>query len=1224
MSSSFELVGDLLARDLEQNIEEIIKVDQVDEQVVYTELTEYIATEGIKDQFQELLTAIAEAPSDPSEGIGIWISGFFGSGKSSFAKNLGYILQNPELQGEQASSLLKRKLERQRLQELVDFINQRIPTKVIMFDVMKEGDVKYASGKIAEVMYTVLLRELGYAEDYDIADLEIELEREGKLEEFVDRCQQQFEKEWRIIRKGAQKVSRASAILHAIEPETYPAADSWAKSLREKRADITVSRFVERAFDLCSRRCPGKALVFIIDEAGGYVARSADKIEDLRAVVEEFGRVGRNLVKKGQITAPAWLAITSQEKLDEVVAAIDDKRVDLPRLQDRFKYQINMAPADIREVATKRILAKKDAAAEALLAGLFQESEGSLNVACKLERSTRNHEIDQDDFVQFYPYLPHYIDISIDIVSGIRLQPGAARHVGGSNRTIIKQAYEMLTGDRTALAKETIGALVTLDKVYALVEGNLSTEKRSDITEITRRFQDDPADQGMAARVAKTVCLLEFVRDLPRTPANIAAFLVDRVGNPAPKSQVEQAIQKLYDAQFIRNTEEGWKLQTAQEKNWETERRSIAAKQRDKNAIIRDTMADIFSAPALKTYKPSSLRTFKTEIQVEGNRVGDEGQIPISVAIAADAQEYQTKLSDVRNESRQKPLHENDVYWVLCLNPEIDDLIANVHASKQMVAKYSQMQAQGKITPQEAICLKDEEREVGRFQARLKEKLSEALQAGSGMFRGVEKSGADLGNNLGEIFKGLLDTVVPDLYPKLEMGARPLKGTEAEEVLKAANLNALPEVFYDGPQGLGLVVKEGAKYVPNAQADIAREVLSFLQAKHAYGEKITGKDIDQHFQGIGYGWERDMLRLVLAVLLRAGAIEVTYQGRRFRNHMDAQCRVPFVNNTAFKSASFAPYESVDLKTLIAAVQALEELTGEEVDVEEGAIALALKKLAEEELKLLIPVEATARANHLPITSFLEDYHQTLTGIQSAASDDCVRTLAGEGESLESSRNRLHQIQTALTDGGLATIRQARQTATMVWPALMGRPEGEEVKDAAEELQAYLTGPDIDQQLSHLRSLTESINTAFEAAYTQLHDSRHDGYAKAVDVIRNRPEWGSLPEGMGDSLLTPLTSRACLESADLTNTGILCQACNATLSQMESDLAALQGLKVQVLARLQELTTSADQKQTRVERVRVSEFFGGVLDNDESINSAVERFREHLLKLIDEGAKIIVE
>jgi hypothetical protein len=58
--------------------------------------------------------------------------------------------------------------------------------------------------------------------------------------------------------------------------------------------------------------------------------------------------------------------------------------------------------------------------------------------------------------------------------------------------------------------------------------------------------------------------------------------------------------------------------------------------------------------------------------------------------------------------------------------------------------------------------------------------------------------------------------LVPDLYPKLEMGSRPLKGTEAEEVLKAVDLKALPQVFYGGEQGLNLVVKDGAKFVPNS------------------------------------------------------------------------------------------------------------------------------------------------------------------------------------------------------------------------------------------------------------------------------------------------------------------------------------------------------------------------------------------------------------------------
>lgn len=93
-------IGDLLTRDLSRKIEEIIQVDQADEQSVHDEITEYIGTDSIKTQYGEVFNAIAEAQSEPQEGVGVWISGFFGSGKSSFAKNLGYALQNRPVLGE--------------------------------------------------------------------------------------------------------------------------------------------------------------------------------------------------------------------------------------------------------------------------------------------------------------------------------------------------------------------------------------------------------------------------------------------------------------------------------------------------------------------------------------------------------------------------------------------------------------------------------------------------------------------------------------------------------------------------------------------------------------------------------------------------------------------------------------------------------------------------------------------------------------------------------------------------------------------------------------------------------------------------------------------------------------------------------------------------------------------------------------------------------------------
>ncbi len=157
-------IGELLSRDLGRRIEEVIKVDQGDEQSVYSEITEYVATDKIKDQYHTLLKAIAEAPAEPHEGIGVWVSGFFGSGKSSFAKNLGYVLANRRVLDHTASDLFKDQVRDHRLGDLIDLINVKIPTETILFDVSVDKAVKKNTERVAEIMYTVLLRELGYAQ----------------------------------------------------------------------------------------------------------------------------------------------------------------------------------------------------------------------------------------------------------------------------------------------------------------------------------------------------------------------------------------------------------------------------------------------------------------------------------------------------------------------------------------------------------------------------------------------------------------------------------------------------------------------------------------------------------------------------------------------------------------------------------------------------------------------------------------------------------------------------------------------------------------------------------------------------------------------------------------------------------------------------------------------------------------------------------------------------
>jgi hypothetical protein len=1218
-------IGDLLQRDLSRKIEEIIQVDQADEQSVYDEITEYVATDSIREQYHQLFKAIADAPSDPGEKIGVWVSGFFGSGKSSFAKYLGYALQNKTFLGRHFADLFKQQIEDQRISNFVDLINARTPTDVILFEVAKERDTRKVTERIAELMYTVLLRELDYAEDFDIAELEIELEAEGKLDQFVQTCKELHGIEWSIVRKGAQKLSRASAVLHQLDSKTYTSADSWAHSQRNRDAAITVSKVVERTFELWGRRRPGKALVFIIDEVGQHVARSGDKIEDLRGTIEEFGKVGKNLLRQRKIGAPCWVVVTSQEKLDEVVAAIDSKRVELAKLQDRFR-PVDLAPSDIREVATKRVLAKKSQA-EPLLRQLFSANSGSLNAALRLERTARRADINEADFVQFYPYPPHYIDLCIGIMSGIRLQPGAPRHYGGSNRTIIKQAYEMLVSDRTAFARKPVGALVTLDKVFELVEGNLSNERRTDIHDISERFKNDADDKGWALRVAKVICLLEFVRDLPRTEANLAAFLVDEVGKPAPIQEVQAAVKRLDDAQFIRNTEEGWKLQTAQEKSWDTERRGhLDPKPREQNEIRKQVLEQIFDEAQFKTYRYQTYRTFRVGVRLDGTHLGDEGDLPLSLCIADDADDLNKRLNEVRDESRQQS-RENDVYWLFCLTPEIDEIIGQLHASRKMVEKYEQLRAQNKITTDEATCLQDEKTSALAHQSRLRDKLTEAMEKGCGMFRGVQQDAASLGKSLSESLKKLFAYVVPYLYPKLEMGARPLKGDEAEQILKVTDLKALPTVFGAGDNGLALIIKDGAKNVIDTSAPIAKEILDYLKSEHSYGNKDTrmGKALERRFGGIGYGWELDMVQLVLATLFRANEVEVTYQGNRYASYQDPASRVPFTKVTAFRSSLFSPRQSVGLKTLTQAVQQLEDLTGEEVDVEEGAIATAFKKVVAEELEKLYPLSALAEAHHLPIVSLLAEYKETLTGIQSSTSDDCVRILTETGAIFGDTREKVRRFRELLTQTALGTLRQARTATEQVWQRLSAHSPSSGVIECVNDLRKLLASDQFIESFDAIATKTKTVLDAYKHAYLALFDRRAETYEKAVEEIRNRPEWGQLAQTNSDlanSLLAPLIARVGTD-ADRTAVDSGAGLGNASLTEMESDLAAAEGLRSSALVKLQELSMGGQTKAS-VRRIRVTEIFNRPIQTKEDLDTAIEQLRNSIQKFIDEGAAIILE
>ncbi|HHH30353.1 MAG TPA: BREX system P-loop protein BrxC, partial [Polyangiaceae bacterium] len=457
-------VKDLFASDIHRRIEEVIKVDQADEQILKDELAEYVVTDSLRAHFIDILEQYRETPNKPHEGVGVWVSGFFGSGKSSFAKYLGLALENRPILGQGAAELFAGRTGDSRVQVLLQNITEHIPTDAVIFDVSTDRGIRTGNQTITEIMYRLFLQSLGYARDLDLSELEITLEGEGRLDAFKQTYADVFGKDWDKEKgKIAIAVQQASRVMHELDPATYPTADSWRQSAL-RRADITPGRLAERCKQLMERRRPGKSLVFVVDEVGQFVARDVQKMLDLQAVVQSLGRVGRGKM---------WLVVTSQEKLTELVGGLDDKRVELGRLMDRFPLQVHLEPADISEVTSKRVLSK-NAEAQKDLRELFTEHRGRLTDNTRLTADIRLPELDTESFVDLYPLLPYQIDLIIQVVSGLRTQGGASKHVGGANRTIIKLAQQLLIHPDVALGEKPVGTLATIDQIYDLVSGNIA------------------------------------------------------------------------------------------------------------------------------------------------------------------------------------------------------------------------------------------------------------------------------------------------------------------------------------------------------------------------------------------------------------------------------------------------------------------------------------------------------------------------------------------------------------------------------------------------------------------------------------------------------------------------------------------------------------------------------------------------------------------------------
>jgi len=173
-SASPTRIGEIFRENIHRNIEEVIKVDALDDTVLVDEIKEYHPTPSIQEQMAKVLEAYSDLHGNPTTGdIGVWVSGFFGAGKSSFAKLLGVLLESRKIGDQDAVDLFSTRITDDRIKVLLRQIREHLPTHVVIFDILKDNIAGAKEHPVTTVMYKALLRSLGYATDLDLAELEI-------------------------------------------------------------------------------------------------------------------------------------------------------------------------------------------------------------------------------------------------------------------------------------------------------------------------------------------------------------------------------------------------------------------------------------------------------------------------------------------------------------------------------------------------------------------------------------------------------------------------------------------------------------------------------------------------------------------------------------------------------------------------------------------------------------------------------------------------------------------------------------------------------------------------------------------------------------------------------------------------------------------------------------------------------------------------------------------
>lgn len=1210
------LIADLFERDVTRNINPVIYFHEQDPAKVAEEVREYIITggypehdprvneHGIHEQFVRLLTGIAhELEVDGGgENPGAWISGFYGSGKSSFAKLLGLAFDGLKLpDGKPLSEAL---LARDESPNSAEFraVWERILSKIkpmaVVFDIG-------SSARDDEQIHSTVVREcqkaLGYcATSSQAADYEMKLEADGLYPAFLKTVKElNSGRSWDELRTKQLAEEHLSQAVHVLRPELFKDNESWLDTYAGRKTSRSVEESVQALAHMLSTRRQQRTLFLVIDEVSQYVYDDPDRMLKLQSLVKELGQ---------RLKGRVWLLATGQQKLEEGAAS----NTNLSKLKDRFppRLRVHLGTSNIRDVVHQRLLKKKHAV-RSDLEDLFDKHKPDLKLY-----AYECADVEMRDFVDTYPLLPGHIDLLMNITTGLH-----NRNRGQGDSHAIRGLLQML-GDlfrEQDLGRREVGTLITLDRIYDVLHTALDADVQTTLTRAfdfcTKNAEQRLSDPALAARVLKTVSLLELLPEeqTKRDIQLIGRCLYERLGQGSQNDAIQKALDTLKGAGFVEYSEKsGYKIQSAAGQEWLKERDSYGVSVDKIEEKVQSALgwglaeaekADLngVGLPWLAWFSTSN---GVSDAQVKGERSPTRVEVDFRYVHPTDA-----RKEDWVSKSDSELLR-NRLVWVTGDVEGPREAAQEFVRGARMVDKYEG--SRESLSPEKRRLLTEEMNRQDEIRRKLAEAVERAFMEGTLYFRGKDYVAKDHGASLLSTLKEVGNRVVKLLYPNpvtFRVG-----DAELRFLIESPDLAAPPPVF--GEQKLGILVQDAGRFEASCSGAVPTEILRAIESTQG----LSGSNLLGRFGGPPHGYSSDIVRACLVGLMRGHKVRVSIPGvGELTSARDEGAR-ELLKDTTLRKAEFFPNkdESIGGRDRNAMCKLFSDLFKRDVARESDDIAnAAVECLAVAREELTQVQSLLRRIPNTPQPRALDKLEAALEACRrNRNTDPTLKALKRHLDALRDGMVELRRLETDLNEDRVAQLADAKTFRDLFLDQLTdevtaGRVDEVRVAPAAAGLVECLENAQPWERCSTLTESVQSLRAVYAERRKAILASHQARIEETLATLKLREGFDTLGQDEQYQVLEPVRSGAPFDTTLETSVPSLAQL-------QERFPERLREAVEKALLRLDELRESRGEKPTVTVALPGS---GQEIDSEDELERFLGELRVRLLAEIRAGHRV---